>query len=170
MQKNYHKKSLVFSIIFFVCCCFTFFFIYQKIESINKTSDQILAEWQKEALRRDEIKSLNKSIKVIEQERALLETHFAQSSDVVPFLNTIEGLGLKVGANAEVTLVDIPKDSIGLMVEMNASGKFESIYKLLMLLENSPYELELTSFDIKNSVEEKKWNAVFKIRLLSFIQ
>ena len=41
---------------------------------------------------------------------------------------------------------------------------------LLMLLENSPYELELTSFNVRESVEKKQWDAVFKIRLLSFIQ
>ena len=170
MQIKYHKKSLVFSVIFFAFCCFVFFVVYQKINSINKTSEQVLSEWKTEAIRRDEIKSLNKSIKVIEQERASLETHFAQSSDVVPFLNIIEELGLKVGAKAEVASVDIAKDGTGLMVEMKASGSFESVYKLLMLLENSPYELELTSFNVRESVEKKQWDAVFKIRLLSFIQ
>jgi len=170
MQINYHKKALIFSIIFFAFCCFVFFFVYQKIDSINKNSDKVLTEWQTEASKRDDIKSLNKSIKDIEEQKISLETHFADSADVVLFLNTIEGLGTAVGAKAEVTLVDVSKDEANLIVEMKASGTFESVYKLLMLLENSPYELEFNSVDIQKSGDSKIWNASFKIKLLSFIK
>lgn len=178
MQNNYHKKSLALSIIFFVFFCFVFLFIYKKVDSNNKISEQVSMEWQAEASRRNDIKSLNKSIKVIEKERASLETHFAQSSDIVPFLNTIEKLASQVKVKMEVVSVDILKDNTGLMVEIKISGIFESIYKLLTLLENSPYELEFISADVQKSVVQNmdnrkksaRWDAVLKIKLLSFIQ
>ena len=136
-------------------------------------------EWQTEAMRRDEIRTLEHSVKIIEGERAQLETHFAQSSDVVPFLDTIEKLSSKAGTKAEVTSVDIAKDNTGLLVGMKASGSFAGVYKFLTLLENSPYELEFDGVDMhqqtilgdgKKVATVRTWNVIFKIKLLSFVQ
>jgi len=80
--------------------------------------------------------------------QALLETHFIKSSDVVPFLNTIEALGPAVGASAEIDSVDTSPDGASLIVELQASGSFGAVYKFLTLLENSPYELNFLSMDI----------------------
>lgn len=146
-----------------------------------KISEQVLGEWQKEASRREEIRSLYRSIKTIEKQKSLIETHFAQGSNIVPFLDTIENLASKTEAKAEITSVDIAKDNAGLMVGIKASGSFEAVYRFLLLLENSPYELEFISMDMQKTVTQnvsdknKKskippWNAVFKIKLLSFIQ
>ncbi|MEK7104858.1 MAG: hypothetical protein AAB868_02345 [Patescibacteria group bacterium] len=130
-------------------------------------------KWQTEALQRDNTRSLVNSIKTIEPERVLLETHFIQNSDVVPFLDTIEKKAKDVGVKAEVVSVDITKDSSSLIVEINASGSFETIYKLIMLLENSPYNLEFISVNIKDSDtsvgKSSQWTATFQIKLLSFI-
>jgi len=178
MQNNFKKTPLFLSILLLIFFCVAFFFLNRLINNQVATSDKILSEWQKEASRREEIKSLNRSIQTIENEKSLIETHFAQSSNIVPFLDTIEGLAPKVGAQAEVTSVDIAKDNTGLMVGIKLSGSFESIYKFLLLLENSPYELEFVSMDIQKTlikvdpnskVKTFPWEAVFKIKLLSFI-
>ncbi len=126
-------------------------------------------EWQTEANRRNEIKTLNDSVKMIEEEKIRLETHFAKSSDIVPFLDTIEGLAPKVSVETEVSAVDVAEDHSGLLIGMKASGTFSGLYKFLTLLENSPYELKFIGMDI-NKETASKWNAVFQIKLLSFIE
>jgi hypothetical protein len=58
------------------------------------------------------------------------------------------------------------------------SGSFEAIYKFLNLLENSPYELDFLSMDmhkmapdvVVKGAQNLKWEAVFKIKLLTFVQ
>ena len=179
MQNNFPKIPLFLSAIFFCISLFVFLFFYREIKNNNKESQNQNIQWQTEALRRDEIKALDYSVQIIKDERAQLETHFAQSSDIVPFLDTIEGLALKVDTKAEVVSVDILEDHSGLMVGMKASGTFEGLYKFLTLLENSPYELEFISIDLKKetgsdasnkNVEVSKWAAIFKIKLLSFIE
>ncbi|KKS24035.1 MAG: hypothetical protein UU82_C0013G0003 [Candidatus Nomurabacteria bacterium GW2011_GWC2_41_8] len=114
----------------------------------------------------------------IADSRILLETHFAKSSDVVPFLDTIEKLALEVGTKAEVNSVDILTDNTGLIVGLKASGSFEAIYKFLTLLENSPYELDFPSIDMHKlavsgvsdeNIQNLKWEATFRIQLLSFV-
>jgi len=179
MQNNSKKIQLPFSIIFFIFFVLAFWFLYKEINTNNQKAEQSMVELESETKKRDEIKFLNRSIGIIQENKTLLETHFAQSSDIVPFLDTIEALAVKAGVKAEVASVDAFKNSGVLTVQVNTSGNFERLYKFLTLLENSPYELEFASINmqreaeldvITNKVKELKWQTVFKIRLLSFIQ
>ncbi len=179
-QSNLSKTPLLLSAIFFCIFLSVFLFLHKLVINNNERSQLKEKEWQNEAFRRDEIKALNRSIETVKEEKARLETHFAQSSDIVPFLDTIEELGRKVDAKAEFVSVDILKDGTGLMVSMKASGVFQALYKFITLLENSPYELEFIEMNMRrgtepNSANNKnvsvsKWDATFKIKLLSFVK
>lgn len=179
-MKNYFPKiPLLLSITFFAILVAAFMFSFQQINNENLEAQLKEGEWHNETERREEIKSLNRSIKIIETEREKLETHFARSSDIVPFLDTIEGLAPKVGVKAEVSSVNILEDHSGLLVVMAAAGTFEGVYKFLILLENSPYELEFTGIDMQRQVgvftgpkgkQVPIWGATFKIKLLSFVE
>lgn len=179
MKFNFLKLPLFSSIILLVFSCILFLFLYIKTTKNNSLSAQMRIEWQDEAHKRDEIRSFEQSLKMIEEERNLLQTHFAQSSDVVPFLDTIEKLAQKVNAKAEVVGVYLSKDGKDLFVEMEASGNFASTYKFITLLENSPYELEIMSMDLQKSVKTdpnsknkttSEWRVTLELKLLSFIK
>ncbi len=186
MKNPSQKIQLFVSMILFVFSCLAFFFLFREIRIKNKASEEKLTEWKTEFNHRDEIKSLNNSIKIVENEKALLETHFAQSSNIVPFLDTIEGLATKVDVKAEITSVEILKSGAGLVVGVKSLGYFDAMYKFINLLENSPYELEFISFDIQKQASASvslidkgattktskipQWSGVFKIKLLSFIK
>jgi hypothetical protein len=166
---------LLLSIIFFIFFSCAFVFLYQKINDNNQKAEQKTITWKQESLRRDEMQSLNSSFQNMTNSQALLETHFIKSSDVVPFLNTIEALGPAVGASAEIDSVDTSPDGASLIVELQASGSFGAVYKFLTLLENSPYDfLSMDIHTITDVVPNKKvttpkWEADFKIQLLSFV-
>ena len=180
MKNKTNKNLLIISIIIFLLFCGLFFFVYREIANNIKLAQQAQVELQKEAIKREEIKDFNNSFKLIEQEKNLFETHFAQSSDIVPFLNTIEKMASSVGTDVAVSFIEVAKDNSGLVIEMKDTGTFDQVYKFLMLLENSPYELKFTSVQISNSVIEelgknkkilkkKVWQAELKIKLISFI-
>lgn len=180
MKNSLYKISLFSSIALLVFSSAIFFFLFRETnlnKEIIKENEKI---WQQEVNRRDEIRSQNSSFKKIEKEKELLETHFAKSSNVVPFLDSIESLGKKVDVSAEVVLVDVPKEGDNLLINMEVLGSFEKIYKYLLLLENSSYELEIISFDVEKNDSSgggavKKegtsvWKAQIKMKLLSFIK
>ena len=176
--KKFKKIPFLFSIIFLVFSCFVFVFLYKEISNNQIVSEKAQIEWQNETNRRDEIKSLERSIKTIKEDKILLESHFAQSSDIVEFLDTIEHLALSVEIKPEVVSVDILKDKSRLLVVIRTLGSFESTYKFLKLLENSSYELEFSSVDMgkinvqtdsEKNLINPQWGATFKIQLLSFI-
>ena len=176
MKNLFNKKSPILSLIILAFFCFIFVFLYKEIDTNKNAYQKNETQWQQETERRNGIKLLNSSISKIEDEKNLLETHFAQSGDIVPFLDTLEATGKKVGVKAQVALVNISKDGQNLVLEMKVDGSFEGIYKFILLLENSPYELEFTSTDIRKNETvnaagkvNSSWMADLKMNLLSFV-
>lgn len=178
MKRNFPKTPFFISLIFCICSCLVFLYFHGVVNGNNEKSQLMEDEWQTEELKREEIKTLDHSIKIIEAERAQLETHFARSSDIVPFLSTIGELAVQAGTKADITSVDISTDNSGLFVGLNASGTFNNLYKFLTLLENSPYEIDFSRVEfhqetVLNSVSTivtaPRWNLIVKIKLLSFI-
>ncbi|HEY4502815.1 MAG TPA: hypothetical protein VJC14_00030 [Candidatus Paceibacterota bacterium] len=178
MKSKFHKfkkMPLFLSIIFLLFSATVLFLLYRQIENNTLDSKQAQVAWQDEFNRRSQLQSLERSLRSVETERALLESHFIKSSDIVPFLEMIEKSAPSVGATAEVSLVDIPKDNSGLLVEMKVNGRFESVYKFLTLLENSSYELDFLYIDIQQSSSgdikdsSSQWLATFRVKLLSFV-
>ncbi len=177
MQHGFKKIPLIFSSILFLASCALFLFVYKEIDVNNRVSLESQAKWQSEADRRDEIKSFDRSTKAIEAGRESLETHFAKSSDVVPFLNALELTATMAHVKVQISSVDIPKDNTGLVVGMNASGSFSATYQFLALLENFPYELKIISLNLSKTADLDpatggakipNWQAIFRIKLLSF--
>lgn len=179
MQLILQKKSLILSIIFFMISVFVFLFIYKSIVSNKETSQLAREKWQTEFARRENTKSIADSMKIIESERVSLESHFVWNSNVVPFLDTIEKIAREAGTKADVTSVDPAENNSSLEIKMLASGSFETIYKLITLLENSPYNLEFISADLQNTNAQNisagkinkafQWTANLRVRVLSFV-
>ncbi len=176
MQVTAPKKYLILAIIFFAVACGTFSYLYQSIKNNRKVFKDAQAAWQREEDRLAEIRMIDRSIKTVENEKMLFESHFASKKDVVPFLDTLEKIALSVGARAEVASVDTKEGSSGLTVALRATGSFEALYKLLTLLENSHFELKVEGLDMQReslsdaSGSSSKWRAVFQVKLLSYVE
>lgn len=176
---NFNKILIKFlpAVLFIVITIIGFFYILNSIKSLNIDTVDVSEQVLSENARRNNIENLNNEIKDISSQREMLETHFAKDSDVVPFLDNLQALSLKAGSPAEVSSVDLNKEDGHLEVSMKTSGDFTSIYKLLALLENSPYEIDFTSVQLDKEVlseadlklgKTPKWNATFDLTLLSF--
>ena len=179
-QSNFPKIPFFLSMLFLCIFLVAYSYSYKAINKNDIETRTKDAAWQKEEQRREEIRQLDNSIRIIAAERALLETHFARSSDVVPFLDTNEELATMVDTKAEVTSLEILKDHTGLLVGMKAEGTFQGLYKFITLLENSQYEIEFVAMDIKRQTElgllggkgviNPMWDLVLRIKLLSFVE
>ena len=188
MKNNSQNIKLFLSTTIFIFFCVVFVLLYKEINNNNQKAEQGAVDFQTEMTRRNEITSLDNSLQENTDNKTKLEKHFTKSSDVVPFLDTIENLAPQTGAKAEIDSVDKGVASQGLIVGLRVSGSFANIYKFLQLLENSPYEIDFISMDLhttttdapvvsvvipkKNAptaTKSKSWEAIFKIQLLSFI-
>lgn len=172
--KKFKKTPLLLAGLFLIFSVAALLWTYKEIKATEADSHKAQAEWQAETVRRDEIRSLERSIRDVEGERRELESHFAESANIVPFLDTMEKLAQLAGAESEVTAVDIPKDKDELVVSLQTKGDFAAAYKFVKLLENSPYELEIGAMDLQRSTVGEEggsfWEGHFTIHLLSFVK
>jgi len=177
MQDKFPKIKVVFSAMFLVVSFGALFFSYILVNNKNESFQNSQAKLVTDAQRREETQQLERLVNTLEGERILIDSHFAKSSDVVPFLDKLEEMASLVSVEAEVSSVDVTKDNKTLTVGIKASGRFESLYKFLVLLENSPYELSFLLMDIQRSGGEElnpvnkdvEWQGTFKVRLLTFL-
>lgn len=171
MKSNSQKTQLTLAIIFFLVSFSGFLFLYTNVRTRETLSEQKLSEWRVETARRDEIKSLDSAIKKIEKEKSMLDTHFVNIANPVAFLDALETLARSVSTEIKVSSVVVVQDGSSLVVDMDTSGGFEDFYKFLTLLENSDYDMEFISIDVKKEGElGGKWSSTLRIRLLTFIQ
>jgi len=178
MQNKFTKISIFISTTIFIIFVIAFYFLYKEIQKKNIVSEKVLTDWQIEESRRNEIKTILRSVEKIKFNNDLLGNHFSKSSNVVPFLDTIDSFAPKVNAEDEIISVEIIPETKELVVGVKVLGSFESVYKFLTLLENSPYEIEFIGTDIQKMETGFKsektgkvfsWEGMFKIKLLSFI-
>jgi hypothetical protein len=177
MENIFKKFSLLAAAIFFIFSCAVFAFFFREVKMNNEKLQIALQKWQQKEDERNELDLLERSLKSIEQEKMNLDTHFIQSSDIVPFLDYLENLGKKIGIGVEITSADSVHNDKELIAGLKASGSFEQLYKFITLIENSHYEIEIENFELQTeeqiqvSKNEKKntiWSAVVKIRLISY--
>jgi hypothetical protein len=178
MEKKYLIKYLILSIGIFIISILVFSFVYIKIKNYDEMSKQVLLKWKTQLSKNNEVTLLNRSIRTTKEGKILLEPNFVQSSNEVSFLDSLERLALSVGAEAEIISVNVLPEIPSLVLDLKANGSFDSIYKFLLLLENSPYELDIISANIKRSTSQNiaegknfiKWEVLLKIKLLSFLE
>jgi hypothetical protein len=185
MQYGFKKNFIILAVITFLLFSIAFWFLHQQIEKKSVSYEKISTEWQAEDTRRNEIKTILRTADSIQMNNVIISSHFVSSSNLVPFLDTLDNLAPKVGAENEIVSVDISPDTKKLVVSSRVMGSFESIYKFLMLLENSPYEIKFLATDVHKVTGKQKgetvgvksektgkvysWEGSFKIELLSFI-
>jgi hypothetical protein len=173
MRIKLPKIRILLAVGLFVFSLVLFAFLNTYVNEKNTIANSLEEKWQVEELRRENIKNLEHFLEEKSGDISLLDVHFVASGDVVTFLDLVENLGKQVSSKSEVTLIDIPKDNSGLLVEVRSEGSFDSIYKFLRLLENAPYELEIVSLEMSTSSGEEEsypvWDSTFRIKLISFI-
>ena len=170
--RKFKKVPFFLSIVFLALSSTALVFLFWQINTNKKLTIAARTEWQEEEARRYEIKSLAILLEDVAAERTALDAHFARSTNVVPFLDSIEELARKVGADPEVVSVDPAPSGAELGVTARARGSFGAVYKFLELLENSPYELEFTTVDIQKISGDKAgetWEIFLRFKLLSFL-
>ncbi|MDQ3076138.1 MAG: hypothetical protein M3Q34_03345 [bacterium] len=170
---NHLNKYLTVIILFLIMAIFILFALFRQISTNKKIANKIEAQWQGEILTQEKIKILEQSINEVSKEMDSFKSHFARSSDIVPFLDTIEQLATSVSAKATINTVDITEDPPSLLIGVHAVGSFESVYKFMTLLENASYELQIMTFDLKKEGTSAdsgpvNWSVTLRIKVVSF--
>jgi Tfp pilus assembly protein PilO len=170
------KKYILYIITFFLVVVVGFSLLYLKLKKNHDELKEINTEYNQEQERRKEVKFLNDVLSEIEEEINYFNSHFVIDSEIVGFFGEIEEIAKNVGVEAEVVSVGEPSPyQSGVTVGVDFSGDFESVYKFVLLLENSKYELKIESIRIvketyaQEELTYTSWKGDLVLRVTSFI-
>ncbi len=125
------------------------FFAWMRIRNNEQLVQTLQEKVANEEHQSTEFTTLTKTIKATESQNEQLAAYVITPEDVVPFLTTLEQVGVR--ANTAVTLtsasVEPKKDTVPahLAVTLNATGSFENVYRTLRTFEALPYEHSISS-------------------------
>ena len=128
-----------------------FYLIAQKNFSASELRSEVV--FRKEQA--EKLQLLQRAAAETEGKRARLASYFVSSADTAKFLDGIEELGRRSGAKFAVTSAEWNKTAdkpVSLSISFAAAGSFAELYKLLLLLENAPFEAVITKASIKKGI------------------
>ncbi|OGI88065.1 hypothetical protein A2995_01805 [Candidatus Nomurabacteria bacterium RIFCSPLOWO2_01_FULL_33_24] len=184
MNQTYKNNTLLIIIILInILAISAYVYLFQSVKQANQRNSLISSEIKNYSENKDRIISLRNIIKSTEEERDNLNSHFIDKNKINHLLDLIEKIGEDSKTNLEINSVNLsPKSSDKnkniLKIDFKASGSFQNISKLLLLLENAPLEFDFEKVYFNKTENERKeesedifdlWNSSFTINLISFL-
>lgn len=152
------------------------FVIQKKSASVASASDELT---QLEETRNARL-TLKKTLFTTEGERDTLSSYFVDSTNVVQFIETIEGFAAPTATRLEITNVEVVKEKKTLSLSILATGQFQNVYHLVRMLETMPVEISFSRLSLSRAGDGVEapagavsnglplWNAAIDIELISF--
>ncbi|MCH7529597.1 hypothetical protein IIB50_00550 [Patescibacteria group bacterium] len=147
--------------------------LFLEIKEKNREASLIASELDLEAKRDKRLRSIQNIVRDTEQQREQLNIYFVNEDSVVTFIETIEALGGKSGAEVEIVSVNIEErnteegNSEFLRLTFSATGTWNEVFYLFSLVELLPYKIEIkrASFESRKSgtIKSNVWNGSFSI-------
>jgi Tfp pilus assembly protein PilN len=155
-----------------------YIYLYYQIKTIGEHNTALSAETKILESQESEVGELKKSLSAIQARQPVLVSYFIDASDIVPFLETIEGYGRKTNVEAKFTTFVFKKAPDVLAVTMTATGSFTDLYHFMALLEAAPYSISMTNVDVQakslkglqaddQSVGSTEWEAQISLAVTS---
>lgn len=165
------KLIILFLIIILIdaAAAFLWFYLYSEIE---KKQEDLVGIANALAFSGANAKNLKLLKNQMEEEigsRAKLDEVFLTKKDVVPFIEYLEKTGKDIGVSVDFSSVKI--DEIGKekpRFQFSLKGKFENIYRFIVLLENVRYQLIFDNISISKDGDKGGWEANVGAMLVSY--
>lgn len=149
-------------------------YFFSQVRSKNESASLMNQDVEIALSRQDQIQELKKTLARTEIERQSIDSHFVENDNPTIFLESLEYLGKQSGTMFTLSSVLEVKEKdkpSRLEAGFKASGSFAQIYKLILLIENMPYEVEFKNVSLNAGISqtESLWEINGIINLISFI-
>ncbi len=174
MNNGKIKKTVILFVvvdaILFLLYVGLFFAVYRK----NTQTQEIYASFYQRTSDAEVLKRMERSLFETEKQRALLDEHLITPTQTLVFIEQVESLGKQSHTDVQVTSITSPKKKgEPFLLEFNASGGFENIYRLFSLVEEMPYRVTIRKANLVanpgGNGTTSSWRASFVIVLDSYL-
>ncbi len=181
-MKNHYSITVLFAIALLVTLfvCVLYGYMYYIVGNSLEKALVAREEVKKEQAYKDQGESSVSLSETTKNDRAMLNTFFVDDEDKVTFIEMIESLGDRTGS--AVTLSSIVADDLAtspvgtqghVKINVEAQGSWSSVMRTLILAENLPYKITVTSIrlDTSGTLDAKNpkqsWKLSFVLDALS---
>jgi len=144
------------------------FYIFAIFE-INKKTDSVMEKIMLSNSNLEQAEALTKTKSFLE-ERATdidkLGSFFIEKSSIVDFIEMMEGASREVGVGFQLNSVDVEKDE--LPIQFKIDGSWAEVVRMISLVENMPYKLNVDNVNLVNS--DDGWTANMSVTIFSFLR
>lgn len=153
-EKPFRTSSLIFSLtlIAALLMCVVYAYLFDVIKKTGEGNASLERETVTLEGQASQVGELKRSLAVIQERRPVLVSYFIDATDIVPFLETIEGYGRQTNVTTKFNTFTFKKSPDMLAVSMVADGSFTDLYHFMALLEAAPYEINMTNVDVQAQI------------------
>jgi hypothetical protein len=184
-MKNSTTKTIFYlSVITVLFSIGLFLFFFRVIQNKNQHASKVLATLQEKITEKANMVVFEEKIAEVESTHKAIDGYFLSADKIDIFVSYLEKFGEETNTELVVKNVEISKtEKNKILVSLSIRGKFSSIMQVLALLENSPYQIDVTQTylnkvnqltpqkDSKNTKTENTtdsiWQTIMSFKVLS---
>lgn len=152
-------RIFLISIISAIFAFMALFFAFKMIKDKNEHSASILAEIESKIDQKNNISQLEKTVLETKEKEALLSSYLVHADLVDSFINFLEREGDYVSVPVEVVAVNSVKENENLLnIEIKGVGSFEHIMRLIVLIQNAPYQIKINYANVNKIIKSDEKN------------
>lgn len=167
--KHYAHALVMLGVFLAALAAYSAWYAYVGKESASALSlaNDIQAKQQSAARVQESKTALDRAL----SDEASIKGYFVNTSDVVPFLESLQNTGAKFGAKVEVVSVssEPAKPHAVLALSLSITGPFDSVMRTLGAIEYQPYDTTTTNLTLDTTDGAKgaarQWTAAVTVRV-----
>ncbi|MFA5773560.1 MAG: hypothetical protein WC908_02710 [Candidatus Paceibacterota bacterium] len=185
MKKNQTTLILIFSIIATILAICLFFFLLKVIKNKNQQASVVFTTLEKKIREKENTIMFAEKVAEIKLLQDSVNSYFVDPNRIDIFVGYLEEIGSSVGGEVIVQSIEVPlKTKSIISFKLSILGTFEEVMKTIALLENIPYQIDITQVylnkdiiqgtqgDVKDVKKEKvveipTWQADISFNILS---
>ncbi len=154
---------LSLSIVFACASLGAFIIVFRMVEHKNQHTSAVEIALAEKIADEEHSAVLSKKIADLQASKNIIDSYFANPSNIDTFVGTLENLGSQFGSLITVNNVEVAPDKQNIMTtEFTVHGSFQEVMRTVSALENAPYQIHIKELNINRELGKESGDATQK--------
>lgn len=168
MKNKKTTTFLIFSTLITLVVVAAFVFFLRIIKNKNEHTSVVVATLEEKMRQKENAESFAEKFEEIKSLENDITSHFVDPNKIDEFVSYLENLGEVTGATISVKGIDVPEDNNGIInFKLSIEGSFQGVSRTITLLENIPYQVDVTQVYMNKNIEQIKDGEEVKVPSVS---
>jgi hypothetical protein len=153
MKTKHITLRFIWSIFFALALIAIFIFVLKVIKNKNHYTSATLLVLEEGIIKKENALVFSERINEVKMIKDMVNSFFVQENSIDVFVDYLEKLGISSGSLVSVKAIEIPEKQDNVIIfKLSISGDFEQVIKTVRLLENIPYQVNITQFYLNKDI------------------